>query len=361
MADEAFEELDRLVDDGVEQPMRSAASGSPESLISWETIGRRGKSFIVGGPTRDDLHAVLGREAVAPIRVYAGMRSGDTPAARAELALAELKRAGAFERSILIVATPTGTGWLDPGAVDTVEYLHAGDTAIVAIQYSYLPSWLTLLVDPDLSIVAARALFQAVYGYWSTLPEAKRPKLYLHGLSLGALGSERSTQLIFVLDDMIHGAVWSGPPFPSTVWQAVTRSRNKGSPAWLPEYSTGSVIRFTGRDNALARPNRDWGPLRIVYIQHASDPMSFFAPGILFRAPDWLTAGRGPDVSPALTWYPIVTFLQLAFDLPMATSVPKGYGHNISPASYIHAWVEVTDPPDWTVADSVRLIDALAE
>jgi uncharacterized membrane protein len=46
---------------------------------------------------------------------------------------------GGFERSVLVVATPTGSGWLDNGAVDTLEYLHGGDTAIVATQYSYLP------------------------------------------------------------------------------------------------------------------------------------------------------------------------------------------------------------------------------
>jgi uncharacterized membrane protein len=63
---------------------------------------------------------------------------------RAELALEELKRVGGFSRSVLVVATPTGTGWLDPGAVDTVEYLHAGDTAIVSMQYSHLPSWITI-------------------------------------------------------------------------------------------------------------------------------------------------------------------------------------------------------------------------
>ena len=38
------------------------------------------------------------------------------------------------------------------GAVDSIEYLHRGDTAIVSMQYSYLPSWITILVDPVRSI-----------------------------------------------------------------------------------------------------------------------------------------------------------------------------------------------------------------
>ena len=84
---------------------------------------------------------------------------------------------GAFERSVLVVATPTGTGWLDPGAVETVEYLHGGDTAIVSMQYSYLPSWITLLVEPDRPVESARVLFDEVYSHWKTLARDERPRL----------------------------------------------------------------------------------------------------------------------------------------------------------------------------------------
>jgi uncharacterized membrane protein len=95
--------------------------------------------------------------------------------------------------------------------------------------------------------------------------------------------------------------------------------------------------------------------MRFVYIQHASDPMSFFAPELFYRQPDWLVGERGPDVSPYLRWYPIVTFLQTGFDIPMATSVPAGHGHNFAPSSYIDAWIAVTQPPSWSVDDTGRL------
>ncbi len=65
--------------------------------------------------------------------------------------------------------------------------MHRGDTAIVSMQYSYLPSWITILVDPQRSRVAAHILFDEIYAYWKTLPKDKRPRLYLHGLSLGRL------------------------------------------------------------------------------------------------------------------------------------------------------------------------------
>src|SRR5690606_22947992 len=122
-------------------PTEPLASGSAASLIRWDTIGRRGQEFVAVGPTQADVASVVGRPAKPPLRVYAGYRSRENVDDRARLALEELIRVGGFDRSILIVATPTGTGWLDPGAVDTVEYLHAGDTAIVSMGYSYLPSW----------------------------------------------------------------------------------------------------------------------------------------------------------------------------------------------------------------------------
>jgi uncharacterized membrane protein len=371
-ADGVFLRLDQATDDGIAQPTADLVTGSPKSFIPWGDIGRQGKNFIARGPTRDQISELLGREAKQPIRVYVGLdidndqgddgvEDGvDGPTHRAQRALEELKRVGGFERSILIVAVPTGTGWLDPGGVDSVEYLHAGDTAIVATQYSYLPSWMTILVDPQRSINEGHALFDAVYAHWRTLPKDDRPRLYLFGLSLGALGSSASADLFTVFDDPIQGGVWSGPPFPSIPWQRAVAARDPGTPMWLPRFRDGSMIRFTGRENAIDQAGQRWGSMRFVYIQHPSDPMVFFSPNLAWHPPAWLNGQRGPDVSPYLRWFPLVTFLQIGFDLPMATTVPFGYGHNYDAGSYIDAWIAVTDPPEWTAALTAKLKKRLA-
>jgi uncharacterized membrane protein len=82
----------------------------------------------------------------------------------------ELKRVRAFDRAVLVIATPTGTGWVDPAGMAPLEILHRGDVASVSVQYSYLPSWLSLLVEPDYGADTARAVFRVVYDYWRSCP-----------------------------------------------------------------------------------------------------------------------------------------------------------------------------------------------
>ena len=353
--DKSFAAINRLLDDKYDPPQDHWASGSVGSLIAWHDIGRNGKYFVADGPTKEEIALVIGRESMQPIRVYAGFDTGETLEARAQIALAELKRVNGFNRSILVIATSTGTGWLDPSAVNSVEFIHAGDIATVTLQYSYLPCWLTLMVEPELAQHAAEALFKAVYGYWTTLPHNNRPELYLHGLSLGALGSEGSSDLITMIADPIRGALWSGPPFLSRLWGAVTRNRNPESPQWRPVFRDSAAIRFMTQDGFPDLAEAEWGPLRIVYLQHASDPMSFFSTDLAYVHPDWLGPDRGKDVSPYFRWFPVVSFFQIAFDIPMATSVPLGYGHNFAPTDYIDAWIEVTQPKNWNTADTENL------
>ncbi|WP_440983811.1 alpha/beta hydrolase [Shinella sumterensis] len=354
-ADSSFRRLDQVIEPDTEEPSDPLKSGSAASLVRWDELGRMGRAFVSSGPTAQDIASFTGKPAVEPLRVYAGLNAAETPEARAKIALDELIRVGGFERSTLLVVMPTGTGWIDPEALDTVEYLHHGDIASVAIQYSYLASWLSLIAEPDYGAEAARALFRAVYNHWTTLPKDSRPKLYLYGLSLGALSSEQSAELFEVIGDPYQGALWAGPPFPSRIWRKMTADRNPGTPAWLPRFRDGSYVRFTSQKNVLPEAGDHWGPMRIVYLQYASDPVTFYDPYSLYRQPAWMAVPRGPDVSPDFQWYPVVTFLQLTLDMAMATTAPMGLGHVYAGEHYIDPWIAVTDVQDWSDADIARL------
>jgi uncharacterized membrane protein len=336
-------------------------TGSAASLAKREAMGRAGREYIASGPNAADIVGA----GMQPIGVYVVLNSAKDVDARARLALAEMKRVGAFERSVPVVATPAGTGWLNPAAIDMLEHLHRGDVATAAIQYFYLLSWVSLLVEPGYGAKTSRALFRDVYAHWKTLPKDARPRLCLHGLSLGAMGSQRSADLFEVLADPFHGAVWSGPSFTSRAWANVTARRAAGSPAWLPRFSDGTIVRFTAQRNAIDIPGARWGPLRAVYLQYASDPIVFFEPGALWREPYWMKAPRGPDVSPDMRWYRVVTFLQLLqemalqemalVDMALATTAPIGQGHLYAPQHCIDAWLAVTRPPGWD-ADGITAL-----
>lgn len=354
VTDRSFQRLDAWIDDDLPRPTRAEQTGSEASRVSWEDLGRQGRNFIARGPTADDLVRFFGTTTPAPVRVYVGLNSADSVQQRARLALDELIRAGGFDRSLLLLVTPTGTGWIDPASQTAVEYLHRGNIATVAAQYSYLNSPLALLTQSAYGAEMARALFRAVYDHWRHLPRNRRPRLFLNGLSLGSLNSDRSFDFFDIIDEPFDGALWSGPPFRHETWLHATEGRDPGSPAWRPTFRGGSVVRFMNQGGGLSGSTAPWGSFRILFLQYASDPITFFDPHSTWRAPDWMREPRGPDVSSELGWFPVVTLLQLAADMMVGTA-PPGFGHQYAASDYIEAWRALTEPPGWTEAELDRL------
>ena len=193
---------------------------------------------------------------------------------------------------------------------------------------------MSLLVEPGYGAEQAHALFAEVYSHWRTLPKDNRPKLYLYGLSLGALSSELSNELFEVLGDPYHGALWSGPPLPQPHLEFDHPRPQSGIAGMAAAVPRWFICPFHRTEDALDIPHAEWGPLRIVYLQYASDPITFYNPHSLYHEPDWMKTPRGPDVSPDLRWYSVVTFLQLTLDVAMATTAPMGYGHVYAAALY---------------------------
>lgn len=353
--DASFAAVDARIPPDLPPPTEPYRVGGPDSLVAWNELGNQGRRYISAQPTAEKITAFTGRPAKTPLRVYVGLPARDTPEERAKLALDELLRVDGFSRKALVIITTTGTGWVDPGSMVGLEYLYHGNTASVAVQYSYLSSPLSLLVEPESGEITARALFREVYGHWHNLPKEQRPKLYLHGLSLGALNSGRSFDAFEVLGDPVDGALWVGPPYDTQPWKAATAARNAGSPSWLPHFRDGSFVRFMNQHGTTVPQDTPWGSVRVVYLQYASDAVTFFDPRSTFREPEWMKAPRGPDVSPAMRWYPVVSIVQTAFDMMLAGTAPMGFGHVFAPSDYIAGWLEVSGVDDWAPEDFSRL------
>ncbi len=353
-ANSVFSGVDDGTAAGIFEPVTTSRSGSPESLVPWPTLGRQGRTFVDTGPTEAEISKFTGTPAKEPIRVYVGLRSATSPQAESALAVRELERTGAFSRKVLVVATTTGTGWLNPAMIDPLEYLYDGDTAVVAIQYSFLPSWISFVADKAPAQDAGRDLFDAVYDKWHQLPAASRPALVVFGESLGSFGGEAAFSGTEDIRDRTSGVLWVGPTNSNTLWSRFTAGRDPGSPQWRPVYQGGQAVRFASAPaTEAAAPG--WEPPRVLYLQNASDPIVWWSWQLAFHQPDWLRETHAPDVSSAMHWYPLVTFWQVAADLALATAVPPGHGHTYGMFQGASSWASIVPPPGWSAARSAEL------
>jgi uncharacterized membrane protein len=351
-----YAQIDRGTAAGVSEPSSSLRSGGPGSSVDWDGLGLEGRSFVAGGPRPEELRQFAGGGAREPIRVYAGLRSADDVEAEARLVVEELDRTGAWDRHVVAVYTSTGTGLVDPDVADSLELLWGGDTAIASMQYSYLPSWLAFLGDRQSAADAGRVLIDAVRSRWEELPPEARPELVVVGESLGSYGTESAFRDAEQLAGRVDAAYLIGPPFMSPIWQELVEERDPDSPVWLPEVGAGEEVRFANGREQLVAPFPEWVDRRILYLDHGSDPVTWWSPDLAWSRPEWLEGERAPDVSDAIVWLPVVTFLQTAVDLANAQSVPVGHGHRYG-ATIADGWAALLPPPGWTQGDTERLHD----
>ncbi|WP_084078331.1 alpha/beta-hydrolase family protein [Demequina sp. NBRC 110057] len=342
------------------QPTSELRSGSPDSLVAWEDLGQAGVKIVASGPSAAQIESITDVEAQEPIRVYVGIDAADTPEERAQLAVQELERTGAADRDQLLLAATTGSGWLDPAAIDGFEYLHAGDTAIVTVQYGATPSPVSALLTPDLAPTGTRAAFDAVYEWWSALPEDDRPQLTVYGLSLGSYGLNNAFESVDDLRTRTDGAVLAGTPSFSTVWKEATFGRDEGSPMYLPTYQDGESVRFAEQRGDLAEPEGEWAEPRVAYLQHGDDPIVWIGPSVIWSKPDWLDADqRSPMLSDDMVWIPGVTAFQGVIDLILSQGVPEDAGHKYGNIA-LYGFEEVTGDAGLTDEARERIAQVIA-
>jgi uncharacterized membrane protein len=361
LADRAFSTVNGETQPDVRPPQDPLRSGSPASVVSWASLGNQGRTFVAGGPDVAEIRQFSGTDAKPPIRVYAGLESAPTSRGQAALAVQELSRTGAFSRQVLCVITTTGTGWVNSNAVDPLEYMYAGDTASVSMQYSYLPSPISFLVDRERARAAGRDLFNQVYAVWSRMPPGQRPRLLVFGESLGSFGAESAFSGIDDVHNRTDGMLLVGPPSRNGLWTQLVAERDPGSPQILPSYDLQDAsVRFAA--TAADLPASAGGPdvSKVVYLQHPSDPITWWSPRLIGHRPDWLAEPRGADVLPSMRWIPMVTFWQVTLDMAVANSVPAGHGHDYGTTT-VAAWAYIAPPPGWTAERTAALSAVIAD
>lgn len=259
-------------------------SGGAGSEVTWSSLDAKGREFLAGGPTAAAITAVTGRPAEESIRVYVGMHAAPTAQARSQIALREFRRTGGFDRSVIVIAVPTGSGWVNPAAPAALEYLYGGDVATVSVPYADVPSWAAYLCGLGAARETSRALLDTISAATGQLPPATRPRVVLYGESLGALSALSG---LSPADAHSDAALWVGVP------------------ADAPAATSPDQVRLV----------------------HADDPVAIWTPRLLIGpTPQWQGA-----------WFPLISFWQATADLAAAYDIPNGHGHRYA-AEFVDAW-----------------------
>lgn len=292
-------------------PLNPSVSGSAESAVTMAELGREGARFVGSVTGADDIREVTGLEPVAePVRVFIGVDAAATVEQRVGLAMSELRRTGAFDRSNLLILAPAGTGFANSTPVDILEILTRGDSASVAIGYGLLPSFLSL-GKVAIAAQTQKLLLDSIRDELAT--RTKRPRLLLYGESLGAKVQEAAVPAgpIDLNHYNIAAALWVGTPGGKVadgfhalcIQESITVDRPEEIPAVLP----------------APRP-------RVWFLEHDGDPVVRFRPALIANRPAWLPiAGtRGRNIPESMTWWPGITFFQSFVDTMFATNVKPG-------------------------------------
>lgn len=310
------------VEDAYSRPPTSrAVSGGPASTVNWDTLGREGRRFVNMAMPAKEITAVTSRRARDPIRVFIGLDSAPTVDARVSLAMDELESLGAFDRSVLCLASPTGTGYVNYVAAETLEYLTEGDCAIVAVQYSLRPSFLSL-DRVRLGREQNRVLLHAINGRLRATPAHARPRLVALGESLGAF----TLQDAFLHEGTaglhragVERALFIGTPAESgwaEQWRLDPQTTDPG----------GEIVEVASLAEWQELPEERRKSARYVLLSHHDDPITKYSPVLAVQAPEWMAPGsaRTPALPDGVPWRPFSTFMLTTVDVLNANVVIPG-------------------------------------
>lgn len=293
----------------------------PDTLLPVNGHGDAAARFVLPVPT--DL-------PTRPVRVYASLTSAPTAEARVDLAVAELERQGAFSRSNILVATPTGGGHINPVAVELVERMARGDVASVGVQYGRMPSFMSIHKVDD-ARDAVDMLLHRIQDRISQLhPNGGGPRVLLYGESLGAWASQ------WALDraaGRLGGGLIrrGGDPLAA---RGVARA------AWVgvPGFSRFDVSRLgpggVQAVNAVSEldklsPQQRHGA-RVWMLNHLDDPVHRADLALIWKRPKWLPKdGPNPErIDPDQRWRPGLTFVRTLADVvrDRGTAKPGEFG-----------------------------------
>jgi len=264
------------------------ATGAIASMLAVLAATVPGVASAAAPAPRSNVAADFISAAARPgsLRVYGSLEPGGY-ADRARNLVQQWESRGGLRRRAVVIAVPTGSGWVDGDALAGFEQRFDGDVGVLTMQYADEPSWRAFVggtgTARDSSVALVRTLVEVV----KSVDPHHRPAIYVYGQSLGAIGADAARAAITADGDasMICQTVLAGPP-------------------------AGTVHRHD--------PDT-------LYLLNGSDPVTHWRPSAIWSPPT--DPGPATRDLPHPRWLPLVSFLSASADLLGALTFPAGHGH----------------------------------
>lgn len=217
------------------------------------------------------------------------LRRADFGAEARNLVARWVESGGPDERAV-VIAVPTGSGWVDSSAITGFRSRFGDGVTILSLPYSDMSSWRAFVSDRSAAGDAAVALAERVAQAVEHQARQHRPQVFLYGQSLGAIGADEARRHLETRHrGLLTGTVLVAPP-------------------------EGSVAESSATPRAV--------------VANRSDPVTRWSVRSIWRPPAEPagTVHTGRPVAGA-PWVPMLSFLQTSVDLLGALDGPAGTGH----------------------------------
>lgn len=305
---------DDIVEPAYPQPPTSPhVSSGPASSMPFDAIGKEGRRFVLMALTAADIQEVMDEPAVDPVRVVGGYEASTDLRVRARMTVEDMIACGAFDRSLIAIASPTGVGYFNYTVAEALEYLARGDCAIVVPQYALVPSALALMDTGDAHVLTTLVL-EMIRQHLDELPPAARPRIVLIGESLGAnvaldlaVNEWGNADARIFAQLGVTAGLYLGVPFRTQTWK-----QWHGDPdAVDPEHC---MMWVSDPGDAIPIPPEQSRHLMII---HHDDPVNKYGFAMALQPPWWMRepTSRPPLVPRESKFRPFTTFLLGTVDL----------------------------------------------
>lgn len=351
------------VDHGLDArgPMTSGGTGS---VLPWEQLPEQGKRFLSEMPRSAEIDQVM--EATGskdPIRLYASLAHAeglDEAAAvtkRVDLIMEEADRLGTFgrfeqlpDKSTKVLEQPresiyvhplTSSGFANPVAVSSHEFMHLGDTASFAVQVG-VGKAAGEMHHVARATATSQQLMERISERIASMPEGmRRPLLRQYGESFGAWagqngfapGGEGNLVKVGQRFGKWNGRTAFNHAPPSNLLArfdelGVDHTMYTGTPSFSklaprlladPALTGGAkpkVVKVRNLEDAKALSPGKVEDVRVTLLQHDADPVGLFHPRLLWE--------KTPHLAPHQRWYVGVSGIQTALDQQMAQYFKSG-------------------------------------